>query len=77
MVGVAALSGAHETPASPPPAAMLDSSRDLVALHRFADPSPFRCTLCRLAPQLKSPAAVTINNHPRNCDAVPASMSHL
>ena len=80
LVGAAALSGAHDTPASPQhmarSATMLDSSHDLLTLHRYADPSPFRCSLCRLAPQLRSSASIRINN-PRNCDSDPARMSQL
>ena len=80
LVSAAALTGMHETTASPQSApghaALLESSRDLIALHRLADPSPFRCNLCRLAPALNGPAAVRIGN-PQNCDAVPGNMSQL
>ena len=83
LAGAAAISGAHEKPASSDesrPALRVTSapeaSRDLLTLHRLADPAPFRCRLCRIAPGRAS-SAVRVSDSPVRCDDRPAELRAL
>lgn len=73
----AAAFSAGEDKAVPPTAApetelqqssALDSSRELVTLHRLSDPSLFRCYLCRLEPAFTRRATVRTSISPADCD---------
>lgn len=67
--------------AAPEPAlqqtSALESSRELLALHRLSDPSLFRCYLCRLEPALVRSANVRVNNVPAECEDRAATQRQL
>ena len=80
LIGIAAIVGGQQLghdERQPTPQEMSQSNLDLLALHRLADPSPFRCSLCRFAPDLERAQTLRVSDTPIDCEAVPAGMSRI